>query len=98
MPSTLLTRTSLVFDRLQEIWQRLATQRRVASTLVIVFVAGLALVASMLIGIVRGQPFDELFVAAVAFAVAAIPTGLPAVVTTILSMGTRTLSGAPTMS
>jgi hypothetical protein len=44
MPSTLLRRFSLIFDRMEERWQRLATQRHVASTLVVVFVAGLALV------------------------------------------------------
>ncbi len=63
------------------------TQRLIA-------IAGLALIASMLLGLWRGQEFNELFVAAVAFAVAAIPTGLPAIVTTILSQGSRTLAAA----
>jgi Ca2+-transporting ATPase len=57
-------------------------------------IAGAALLASMVLGALRGQEFDELFVTAIAFAVSAIPTGLPSVVTTILSYGTRQLAAA----
>jgi P-type Ca2+ transporter type 2C len=60
----------------------------------LVTIAALALVASIVLNMVRGQSFTEVFTVAVAFAIAAIPTGLPAVVTTILSRGTRLLAEA----
>jgi P-type Ca2+ transporter type 2C len=60
----------------------------------LVVIAGLALVSSIVLNMVRGESFTEVFTVAVAFAIAAIPTGLPAVVTTILSRGTRLLAEA----
>jgi Ca2+-transporting ATPase len=60
---------------------------------IIATIAGVALVAVIGIGLARGESFDTLFITGVALAVAGIPTGLPAVVTALLSMGTRELAG-----
>ncbi|MBZ5736675.1 cation-translocating P-type ATPase [Nocardioides mangrovi] len=59
---------------------------------IIASIAAVALVVVVLLGLAQGESFDTLFITGVALAVAAIPTGLPAVVTALLSMGTREIA------
>src|SRR5204862_4742062 len=60
----------------------------------ILVISGAAVAVSIALNLSRGEAFDTVFTAAIAFAIAAIPTGLPAVVTTILSLGTQRLAEA----
>ena len=70
------------------------TKQLDALTNQILVIAGIALAISIGLGLYRGVALQELFLSAVAFAVAAIPTALPAVTTAILSKGSQTLAAA----
>ncbi len=61
-------------------------------TVLITIMAAAALVLIVLLGLARGEDFDTLFLVGISLAIAAIPTGLPAVVTMLLSVGTRALA------
>lgn len=54
--------------------------------------AGVTFILMMFLGLSQGQAFDTIFLAGIALAISAIPTGMPAVVTTMHSMGTRVLA------
>jgi Ca2+-transporting ATPase len=70
------------------------TKQLDALTNQILVIAGIALAVSLGLGLFRGVELQVLFLSAVAFAVAAIPTALPAVVTAILSKGSQSLAEA----
>jgi P-type Ca2+ transporter type 2C len=61
-------------------------------TVIITIMAAAALVLIIILGLARGEDFDDLFLTGITLAIAAIPTGLPAVVTMLLSVGTRELA------
>lgn len=59
---------------------------------IIAGVAGLTFLLMVVMGLSQGQEFDTIFLAGIALAISAIPTGMPVVVTTLYSMGTRVLA------
>jgi P-type Ca2+ transporter type 2C len=61
-------------------------------TVLLTIMAAAALALVVIIGLIRGEDFDDLFLVGISLAIAAIPTGLPAVVTTVLSLGTQALA------
>ena len=61
-------------------------------TVLITIMAAAALALVVVFGLINGDDFDEIFLIGISLAIAAIPTGLPAVVTTMLSLGTQALA------
>jgi P-type Ca2+ transporter type 2C len=61
-------------------------------TVLITLMAGAALGLIVIMGLVRGDDFDTIFTIGITLAIAAIPTGLPAVVTMLLSVGTQQMA------
>ncbi len=83
--ATLLNKTEAEKTPLQKQLDRL--------TITIAGLAGVAFLLMLIIGMSKGNEFAVIFTAGIALAISAIPSGMPAVVTTMYSMGTRVLAG-----
>ncbi|MCE7975074.1 MAG: cation-translocating P-type ATPase [Leptolyngbya sp. PLA1] len=68
-------------------------QARLARVGRLLVVAALVIVAGLFgLGVIRGEPLLSLFMTAVSMAVAAVPEGLPAIVTVALALGVRRMA------
>ncbi len=61
-------------------------------TIIIAGLAGVAFILMFILLLQQGMAFAAIFTAGIALAISAIPTGLPAVVTSMYSMGTQILA------
>jgi Ca2+-transporting ATPase len=88
---TELGKIATLLDTAQEAPTPLQVQlARVGRSMVVLCLAVVALVAG--VGMLRGRPWLELFVSSIALAVAAVPEGLPAVVTIALAVGVQRMA------
>lgn len=83
---TEIGRINSLLSRTVELETPLTKKMRQFSTLLLWVILGLAAV-TFAVGVWRGQPLLEMFMAAVALAVGAIPEGLPAALTITLAIG-----------
>ena len=91
--STEIGRVSGLISKVEKLETPLIRQMNAFATwlTLLILVAGTGLVAYGVI--IRGQPFTETFMAVVGLAVAAVPEGLPAVLSITMAIGVRAMAG-----
>ncbi|MEZ7197696.1 cation-transporting P-type ATPase [Pseudodesulfovibrio karagichevae] len=89
---TEIGRISGLIDAADELQTPLTRKIARFSRVLLIAILGLAAV-SFVLGVLRDKPATEMFMAAVALAVGAIPEGLPAAVTIILALGVSRMAG-----
>ncbi|MEV4688908.1 cation-translocating P-type ATPase [Microbacterium sp. LWH3-1.2] len=91
-PTTELGRIQSLADEADALATPLTRQLDGFGRVLTVVILGMAAVMLMIGRFLHGMPFDELISAAIGFAVAAIPEGLPALVTITLAIGVQQMA------
>ncbi|MFE5407921.1 cation-translocating P-type ATPase [Microbacterium sp. NPDC056569] len=91
-PATELGRIQSLADEADALATPLTRQLDSFGRVLTVVILGMAAVMLMIGRFLHGMPFDELISAAIGFAVAAIPEGLPALVTITLAIGVQQMA------
>ncbi|MDR7111573.1 magnesium-transporting ATPase (P-type) [Microbacterium trichothecenolyticum] len=91
-PTTELGRIQSLADEADALATPLTRQLDSFGRVLTVVILGMAAVMMMIGRFLHGMPFDELVSAAIGFAVAAIPEGLPALVTITLAIGVQQMA------
>jgi magnesium-transporting ATPase (P-type) len=91
-PTTELGRIQSLADEADALDTPLTRQLDSFGRVLTVVILGMAAVMLMIGRFLHGMPFDELISAAIGFAVAAIPEGLPALVTITLAIGVQQMA------
>ncbi|MFB7886060.1 HAD-IC family P-type ATPase [Microbacterium sp. NPDC056057] len=91
-PVTELGRIQSLADEADALATPLTRQLDSFGRVLTVVILGMAAVMMMIGRFLHGMPFDELISAAIGFAVAAIPEGLPALVTITLAIGVQQMA------
>ncbi|MDX5379588.1 MAG: HAD-IC family P-type ATPase [Halomonas sp.] len=89
---TEIGRISELLRNVEKLKTPLLRQLDRAGRVLAIFIMGAALVTAAIGALVHGQPASQMFMAAVGLAVAAIPEGLPAIVTIGLSLGVQAMA------
>jgi Ca2+-transporting ATPase len=89
---TEIGRISEMLRSVEQLKTPLLRQLDQAGRVLALFILGAAALTALFGVVVHGQPVGEMFMAAVGLAVAAIPEGLPAIVTIGLALGVQTMA------
>ena len=91
-PNTELGRISTMISEVQRLETPLTREMRRFGTVLSIAILTLALILVVVGRLLHGYGISELFLAAIGFAVAAIPEGLPAILTITLALGVQRMA------